>query len=207
MIKSDLFSPAVDSGVDLLSPDNFSSSINTVEREKGGVAISDPSQGINIHDWQSSYTPSTGTIYLTNLNTSVVYTILTGVMSIAQLSFAFDSNMRPNLGYKLVDGTSKIYYYDSVTEDFITVTLPTGAGAPKLCHDDKRDEMVVLNVTDVLVFYMLDDVLYYLLQRERFATPHQVATLTPGTVLDKVGMSNDLRILAQISNGEFISSP
>jgi len=205
MFKANTFSPT--ESADFLSPDSFVSGIRTLEREKGGIAISDPSQGINIHTWQSSYDPPSGTIRLTNLDTAVVYNILTGIMSITDLSFAFDANMRPNLGYKLADGTSKIRYYDTVTETFITVTLPTGAGVPRLCHDDKRDEMVLLNVTDVLIFYLLDNVLYYLLQRERFEVPHRVATVTPGATLDKVGMSDDLRILAQISNGEFISSP
>lgn len=205
MLKANTFS--LTEGADFLSPDSFVSETRTLEREKGGIAISDPSQGINIHTWQSSYDSSSGTIRLTNLDTAAVYDILTGIMSVTDLSFAFDASMRPNLGYKLADGTSKIRYYDTVTEAFITVTLPTGAGVPRLCHDDKRDEMVLLNVTDVLIFYVLSDVVYYLLQRERFLTPHQVATLTPGTILEKVGMSDDLRILLQISNGTFVSSP
>lgn len=206
MIKSDVFTSIGSEGASFLPPDSELTTRIT-EKEKGGIALSDPSQGISVHDWVCLYEASNGNIYVKNLNTVVTYTVLTGIMNVTDLSFAFDSNMRVNIGYKLVSGESKIYYYNSITEDFTTDTLPSGAGAPRLCHDDKRDEMVVLNVTDVLIFYIYNNKLYYLLQRERFLTPHQVATVSAGTVLDKVGMSDDLRILAQISNGTFVSSP
>lgn len=205
MLKSSIFYE--DDTAVMLSPDSFESGLKTYERERGGIALSDPSQGINVHDWYCQYVAATGSIYLTNMNTATTYLILSGISNVVALSFAFDSNMRPNLGYMTSDGVSKIRYYDTVTEQFVTETLPTGAGAPRLCHDDKRNEMVQINVTDVLVFYILGTTLYYLVQRERFQTAHQAATLTEGSILDKVGMSDDLRILAQISNGTFVSSP
>jgi len=205
MLKSDVFSPA--DGVDFEVPDDFVSDITLIEREMGGVAVSDPSQGINVNVWQSSYSNTTGTVYLKNLDTGITYTIISGVMNMTDLSFAFDANMRPNLGYRLSNCNSYIRYYDTITEAFVTRQLPAGAGAPKLTHDDKRDDMVLLNVTDVMVYYILNNVLYFLVQRERFNTVHQAATLTSGATLVKVGMSNDLRLLVQIHNGTFISSP
>lgn len=203
MIKSDVFSRVDRNQAELLPPDGYS--LRTTAWEKGGVALSDPSLGINIHDWKGFYQDNN--IYLQNTATSQTYLVLAGVPDVVDMSFAFDANMRANIGYALSDGTAKVRYYDTVTEDFVTMTLPAGAGAPRLCHDDKRDDMVILNVTDVLVFYIYNNKLYYLLQRERFETPHQVATVTEGTVLARVGMSNDLRILAQITNGDFVSSP
>ena len=206
MLGTELFQSA-SSDDTMLSPDSFVSEVRTIEREKGGIALSDPSQGINVHDWQCGYVSGTGSIVLTNLTTSVSYTILVGITGVVGLSFAFDANMRPALGYSKADGSSYLYYYDTVTEDYATITLAAGSGSPKLCHDDKRDRMVLSNVTDILVFYIRNNLLYYRLQRERYQTEHQVATLTAGATLVKVGMSTELRILVQVSNGTFISSP
>lgn len=191
----------------MLPPDSTVTTSLTVEKEKGGIGISNPSQGINIHDWECSYSSIAGNIVLRNIDTSVSTTVLSGIMNLTNLSFAFDANMRPVIGYQNASGVSSLYYYDTLTEAYNTLTLAAGSGAPRLCHDDKRDRMVLSNITDVLCFYIRDAVLYYRLQRERYQTEYQVATFTSGTVLKKVGMSTELRLLVQVTNGKLISSP
>jgi hypothetical protein len=206
MIKSDVFTSttAPDSW---LSPDSINTGSEINEKESGGIALSNPSLGIAGYTWSCQYTALTGSITLINETTAVSSTILNGIFNLATLSFAFDANMRPAIGYTLLDGTSYLYYYDSLTESYSTLTLPAGSYSLRLTHDDKRYEMVVLNVTDILVFYVRGSTVYYRLQRERYQTEHQIATVTPGTRLRKAGMTTGLQICIGIADGLFISSP
>jgi hypothetical protein len=190
-----------------LSPDSQSTGSLVVELEDGGFALSDPTQTISGWDWSCTYTPASGTISLTNQDTAATSVILTGIMNLVSLSFAFDANMRPAIGYTNAAGESYFYYYNSSTEDYSTMTLPAGSTNPRLCHDDKRYQMVLLNITDVLVFYTRLDKVYCRVQREAYLIEHEVATVTPGTVVNKVGMTTGLKLRIGLSDGLFVSSP
>jgi hypothetical protein len=192
--------------LEYLTPDDQTES-SFISFERGGVALSDPSQGINSYTWTSSYNALSGTITLTNVNTGVPYVFVTGFTGLTSLSFAFDANMRPVLGYTNTVGASFIYFYDTVTEDYLEITLPAGSMYPKCCHDDKRDTMVQINKSDVLVFYLRNGIGYYRLQRELYNVERRVFTVTPDTVLEKVGMTKNLKLQLKLSNGSFISSP
>jgi hypothetical protein len=190
-----------------LPPDDLDITSTLIEREAGGVSLSDPSEGIDSYTWQCSYVPASGTIALKNLDTAITYVILTGIMNLTDLSFAFDANMRPAIGYRDNIGVSNLYYYNSVTEAYDTITFAAGSGAPRLCHDDKRSTMVLSNITDVLVFYVRGTTMYYRIQRERYVTEHAIVTVTSGTEIKKVGMSEGLRLKVSLLTGAFISSP
>lgn len=205
MIKSDVFTAATSAAY--LLPDSVETGSLLIEREDGGLAISDPSLGISGYSWICTYTPLGGIITLTNEDTAVSVPILSGIANLVSLSFAFDSNMRYAVGYTDNVGVSSLRFYDSLTESYTTLVLPAGTINLRLCHDDKRPTMVVSNVTDILCFYVRDSGVYYRLQRERYQTEHRVATVTPGTTIAKVGMTSNLTIRAKISGGSFISSP
>lgn len=194
-------------GGSFLPPDDVVTGLDLVCLEEGGIAISDSSQGIRGSTWQSSYAPLSGNIILTNTDTSIPYTIITGEMNVESLSFAFDSNMRPSIAWVNSTGVAKHYWYDTVTEDYVTTTLPAGSVSPKLCHDDKRPFAVTGNKSDILLFYVYNDIVWCRIQRERYATDHQCATVQAGTTLGQVGMTRGLRIKLQLVGGGFISSP
>lgn len=194
-------------GNDLLSPDSGDTGSELISREEGGIAVSNPSAGLRGYNWHSIYTPSTGTIILKNDTTSVEYTILSGVMLVDSLSFAFDSNMRPLICYTITTGEAYYYWYDSVTEGFLTTQLPAGSITPKACHDDKRAAATTNNRSDAMFFYMLNGVVYHRVQRERYLTDHRIATCTSNARLKNVGMTVGLRIKLHITEGQFISSP
>jgi len=189
-----------------LSPDSLEEESPLIEYEDGGVALSDPSQGISGYTWKLTYIPSTGTIMLKNTVTNVSTDFLTGIMDVVGASFAFDSNMRPAIGYQLSNGDSKLYYYNTVTESYSTLSFPAGTGCPRLCHDDKRAPMVGLNTTDILCFYISpDNILSYRQQRDRYAVEYPVATLAGSPTLKKVGMSVSLRLRVTIHGGQLVS--
>lgn len=195
------------SGNNFLLPDSIDTGSELISKEAGGVAISNPNQGLLGYVWQSVYTPASGRITLRNVTTSIDYIILNGVMNVTTLSFAFDSNMRPVICYTVVDGGAYYYWYDTVTQGYLTTQLPAGSITPKVCHDDKRAFAVTGNKSDVLLFYVKDGIIWHRVQRERFLTDHQIATCTAGTRLKNVGMTVGLRVKLRLANGGFISSP
>jgi len=195
------------SGANFQVPDDFESLDPFVSREDGGVGVSDPSQGITGYIWESSYAAGSGSVTLRNLTTSTDYVVRTGLMGLVALSFSFDANMRPILAYVLTDGSSYHYWYDSFVGGYTTTTLPAGATTPKLTHDDKRPFAQLGNSSDVLLFYMLDGVIWCRVQRERFSTDHRIATCSVGSIIKRIGMTSGLRIKLEIDAGYFISAP
>jgi len=188
-----------------LTPDSYTA-YNTISYERGGVAIGDGSAGINGYNWVCRYDSATGNIYLKNMDTGVETLIIT-VLDIVLMSFAFDSNMRPVIVYKLLNDECYFYWYDTIAEDYTTTQLPVGSDYPLVCHDDKRRIGQSANYSDVLIFYLYNNKIYNLVQRQRYQTANIKATVTPGTVLIKVGMCDDLRLKIELSNGTFVSSP
>lgn len=184
----------------MLEPDN--SVINyRVDKEKGGVDISDPSEKINGYSWESSYSSTTGDIKLRNVDTDTESVIL-NVPDISQINFAFDTNMRPFITWQKNDGTVQFYWYDSLIEDFTTTTLPNGTRTPRCCHDDKADFFTPLNVTDVLLFYIRpDNTLVYRQQRDRYGTEYTIATVTEDARLFRVGMGTNRKIKIVFETG------
>lgn len=205
-LPQDVLKVTVDpESVEFLTPDSFPR-YNTIKYERGGDAIGDGSNGLNTYNWASSYDASTGVITLTNLGTDVSTEVLT-VLDIVFLDFSFDSNMRPVITYTLSNDASYFYWYNTLTNSYTTTAFPAGVINPVVTHDDKRLIGQRMNFSDAIIFYVLDDILYYLIQRERYQTPHQIATLTANTTLKQVGMCSDLRLRIQLENGTFISSP
>ena len=188
-----------------LYPDNLLD-YDLIKYERGGIAVGDGTQGINGWTWTSQYEPLTGDVRLLNIETGISYLVFT-LLGIFVLDFAFDSNMRPVVVYELEDGSAYYRWFDPTINNYTTTTLPAGTLTPRCCHDDKRSIGQSQNYSDVLIFYVLDNKVYNRIQRERYLQSHQVATLTPGATLKRVGMCTDLRIRIEIDNGTLISSP
>jgi|NOAtaT_7_FD_contig_31_6571127_length_3878_multi_5_in_0_out_0_6 hypothetical protein len=177
-----------------------------VRYELGGVSIGDGSQGLQKDAWSSRYDSSTGGIYLKNMRTEIETLVIT-VANVIRLSFSFDSNMRPVIAYSTGEGDSFFYWYDSTIANYNTTQLPSDSIDLVVTHDDKRRIGQQANYSDVLIFYLRNDRLYYRQQRDRYTVERQIATLSEGSHLKHAGMCRDLRIRFEIENGQFISSP
>jgi hypothetical protein len=203
-LPSEVFRASTNSSA-FLYPDNLPYT-DTVKNELGGVAFNDGTQGLQVHPWQSRYDSVSGVIYLKNMVTLVENATIT-VPNVVSLSFSFDANMRPVIGYKKADGSCYFYWFNIVTNNYVTTTLPAGTSYVLVTHDDKRRIGQLANYSDVLVFYLNANKIYCLYQRERYQTAHQIATVSAGTQMLHVGMCTDLRIRIELKNGSFISSP
>lgn len=195
-------------GAQWLAPDDIGATNDLQQYEAGGIAISDGTQGITGWTWTSVYSAAAGTISLKNVTTNTTELILSGLFGLTWISFAFDQNMRPNIAWTEADGTCKFRWYDTVIENYTTTTLPAGSATPSLCHDDKREYMVKSGLSDVLLFYIINGVVYHRRQRDRYNTTYQIATVSPEARIKKAAMAKDLRVKISLTGGSsFISSP
>lgn len=175
-----------------LSPDDKEPSY-FIDYEMGGVALNDPSQGLLVKNWWAQLVvdgvKEECRITINSADTTP-YLFLTD-QDITEVAFAFDQNMNPLIAY-MQNGDAKFYWYDSLIEDYATLTLPAGSRSPKCCLDDKRHTQ--RSSSDVLLVYGRADKLYYREQRDRYTIEYELATILPGDDVLIVGMTTANRI-------------
>ncbi len=173
-----------------------------ISYELGGIALNDPSEGLQDQVWWARLykdgVTEIDTVYIGADNTpeEVWFTNT----DFTEISLAFDQNMNPVLAY-MQDGTAKFYWYDTTIEDYTTTTLPAGSRSPKVCLDDKRHLEVASS--DIILSYMRDDKLYYRQQRERYNTEHLLKTGLGAQDLIQIGMNSKFRLQFALGLQEF----
>jgi hypothetical protein len=186
------------SGVEapLLAPDDLRRpSSLLVDYERGGVAYQDPSQGLDVRNWTADKQGDTVRVYPSDTPGSPISLFTeTGITSI---SLAFDQNMNAAIAYT-ANGTAKLYWYDPVIENYNVFVIGGGASSPVVCHDDKRDFVVLTGGSDVLLFYIRADKFYYRQQRERYTVERELGNIPfPGAFIVKAGMNGVRRVQVQ----------
>lgn len=156
--------------------------------ELGGVALGDPSQGLQVQNWQARLS---GDDIQVKPETGLVWSTVITVAGVTELAFAFDQNMRPVVAY-VAAGVAKMYWFDTVAAAFVTTTF-AGASSPVVTMDDKRRSLVSLS--DVLLFYIRAGNVYYRQQRDRFTIERLLGAVPVGmTRFLRWGMSTTLRV-------------
>ena len=199
MIPGNAINPSAPLAV-FLEPDQWPRWDLLKDYERGSLALGDPSSGLTTANWRV-YVEGTG-IYVTRFNSETATLVTTAVASPTEVTFAFDSNMRPQVAY-VADGQVQFYWYDTAQGAF-TTTAYSGITSPRLCLDDKRSLQDAAR--DLLLLYLKagDPVtLCYRQQRERY-TVERVLMDAPAKALrlGRVGMAVTNRV--QI---EFILEP
>ena len=187
---------------ELFSPDDLGRPNRTIDYERGGVGVSDGSQGFDVRDWRAR---------LVGNNVVIGYmpdgpeTTLFSDTGITQITLTFDQNMRPSIGY-VAFGIGKLWWYDSAIPGQTTTVIGPGVKSPFLTLDDKREGMSAVN--DMLLFYFIGSRLCYRQQRERFNTERTLRWMS-GTRLSiaKVGMNKSLRLQIEIAGKDNSSDP
>lgn len=172
----------------VLAPDN-QTRVLLVDRELGGVAISDTTQGLQYRTWRAWYvSPDVRVAPEDDLGN---YTSVNVGAGVTELSLSFDINMRITLAY-VQSGVCKLYWYDSSLPGYTTTTF-TGASTPFLALDDKRE--LANSYNDVILFYVKAGNLCCRYQRDRYldAYEHTLQAVPPGRIVN-VGMTDAFRI-------------
>lgn len=161
----------------------------TTSRARGGVALNDASQGLNVQTWTLSTDGTSVTIEGETVPQSVLFT----GTGITEVSLAFDQNMRPFVAF--VDGGGAKYrWFDPV--DSTTKITPIGAGVvtPRCCLDDFRPSQT--NASDIILAYVRGGSLFYRQQRDRYLVEYPLGL--PAQALNFVGMGVNLRLQFEV---------
>lgn len=157
---------------EFLAPDILTRS-RLLDYERGGVALDDPSQGLNVRNWTAGIDGDN--LYCEDdANNRTTLLVRPGTTSI---SLAFDQNMRATLAY-VQSGVAKLWWYDAAIAGRSDTSFP-GARFPRLCMDDKRSTQSLAN--DVIFAYVRDGNLYYRQQRDRYNTERLLMAGVAGT--------------------------
>ena len=136
--------------------------------EDGPIAFQDPSRGLRYQQWRAYLKDYV--VWLEADNMPPMELIKTPDNTITDISIAFSNNA--DLHYVWTDnGVTKLYWYNTVSAAFETMTLPDGVRTPKLTLDDKRPTQMARN--DIILTYIKsDNKLYFRKQRDRFAVEY-----------------------------------
>lgn len=182
----------------LLYPDSLPFS-NSRDYEMGGIAISDPSQGLLVQPW-TAYVDEEGYIYVAPIGTEDPAPLMQ-VEDATWLGITFDRNMNVVLCWWIeAENTSYLYWFDSTVSAYVTTSYPD-TRCPRVCHDDKRPEA---NDWSDVVFAYIDteeNALYMRYQRDRYGTAYWLADVSAPQYryFTKMGMSTNNRILFEFS--------
>lgn len=164
--------------------------------EQGGVAIGDPTQGLNVQLWELRVLGDTVRV---RPYPDGVYTSLFTEAGIQEIALSFDQNMNPTVAYRSA-GLCKLRWYDPTPgkQKFVTTGFP-GVRDLRICLDDKREER--RDFSDILIFYLKDDPtrqpqrIFMRAQRDRYGVEYTVGNLPVGAnALHRVGMSMNQRL-------------
>jgi hypothetical protein len=167
-----------------LSPRNITPA-PLIDYERGGVALNDGSQGLDLKDWRGRYIDGDFVLDATGVEPTVVHSVI----GVTEFGFTFDQNMRVFIAY--VDGSgSHFYWYDSLIPGHTTTALPAGTITPKCSMDDKRGSQLLVN--DIILAYVRNGNLYSRQQRDRYETEYLLQESVSGGLI-QIGMNDKLR--------------
>lgn len=156
-----------------------------IDYEMGGVAVSDPSEGLLVKTWTAYVEGNDVKLKADDVTPTVLFTEI----GITEISLAFDQNMRPAIAY-MQGNVAKLWWYDATIPAYDTITF-TGALFPKVTLDDKRP--VLINSSDIILAYVKDNNLYFRAQRDRFLTEYLLKEDVNAKLLS-IGMTTNYRL-------------
>lgn len=176
-----------------LFPDGINFSSPYQDYEMGGIALQDPSKGLDYWVWYGYWEANDSTVYIQSNLVSLPVPLFTEP-DVFEFSFAFDQNMRYVTGVLKTDGTFQLRWYDTLVGGY-SITNFTGIEGFKLTHDDKRAEQIQAGVTDVIFTYIRSNALYFRMQRERYQVEHLLADDLPNNLMvANFGMNERFRL-------------
>lgn len=157
-----------------------------LDREDGGVALQDPSQGLLVKQWLGVCDGSTITISAPGVSPTVVITDT----DITEFAFTFDQNMNVAVSYRAA-GITKLNWFDIIANDQVTTVYGADYLSPRVSLDDKHP--LASDTSDVIFAYIRGTNLYYRQQRDRYDTEYLLGPVESGYTPHKIGMNVENR--------------
>jgi hypothetical protein len=181
----------------MLPPDDVDRSDVTRDYERGGVALNDPTQGLNVRDWWAFITDEAH-IWVASVDGVHAPALQLSGADITEVSLAFDQNMQPVLAY-VEGGVVKLWWWDSLIPGRTITSFP-GAVGPLLTLDDKRRLATLENSNDVIMAYVRDGNAYFRQQRDRYGVEYLLGEVPPmdDPRIMQIGMGYNQRLQFKI---------
>lgn len=171
-------------------PDNIERPNPLEDYEMGGVALSDPTGGLQDRIW-TCRVDSAGRFSLSA--PGVPETVIFSALGTTDMNFTFDQNMRPFFAYTQ-NGRAKIRWYDTVAGENVITELTPGDMYLRCCLDDRRASATAQGLSDIILAYVRGGKLYYRQQRDRFEVEYLLSETIPAKVLTRIGMAKNNRL-------------
>ncbi len=152
---------------------------------RGGVALLDASQGLDVKDWRIDFENGVATITSEGSPDFIVPDL---PIDLSWISFAFDQNMHYNVTYTVAN-KSYLYWYDAAAQGYVTTELDD-VKTPFLRMDDVRSG--IEGTKDLILSYLKKGDLYIRLQSDRFAVEYLLEKHAGNKFL-QCGMTEQLR--------------
>ena len=166
-----------------LHPDDIPPTALT-DYELGGIALRDPSQGLQVQVWTFGYDGAN----VWASAPSVAQTTLFTLANVTQLSGAFDQNMNPAVAF-IAAGIPQLWWFDTVAHAQVFTTF-TGINSPRVAMDDKRSLETQVGSNDVIFAYLKSGGLYFRAQRDRYGVEYPLTTIDPAYTFVQMGMNS-----------------
>jgi hypothetical protein len=173
------------------------------DKELGGQALQDPTQGLLVLDWYAKLVGNE--IRISKANTPADYIVAVTAPNITTFSLTFDQNMNWALAYVSND-VLHLSWFDVGISTRVLLVFNSGEYSPFLSLDDKRRPAALLNQSDMLLFYLKSSWLCYRQQRDLFLVERQLVQLTSTEPMRirRAGMTLGLRMQVEIENATVI---
>lgn len=162
-----------------------------ISYERGGIAISDISKGLQYQNWLA-FVDGSDIVVRTATSTQELYRI-TCYGKPEEIDLTFDQNMRPVIAYQ-VGNNAYVYSFHIELGDY-SHTKFEGVRNPRVALDEKR--LIAINESDVIFGFMQGNKLCYKIQRDRWLVTTELKdyslTHTNKRYLWKIGMTKDNR--------------
>lgn len=146
--------------VDMYEPDIQKVS-GLIDKELGGIAISDSSSGLTDATWTCSVVGS-NVMLSKDGDTPVIMFTRDNVIDIA---VSFTQGMVPVFAWQESNGSIWLRYFDTLEDNYVIVSFGMGRN-PRLSLDDKRH--ISVNSSDVILAYIKGSELVYRQQRDNY---------------------------------------
>jgi hypothetical protein len=175
-----------------LKPDGTRRSVRK-DREYGGVALQDPTQGMYYQIWDFECVGNQILVSAPNHTRSL---LLTHSSAVKEISATFDQNMNPCVAFVDAFDVAWLYWFDTVAGSQSVSDIVADFGAveglisPRVALDDKRQSQS--GTSDILLMYVENKRLCMRRQRDRFLVEYVIALRVNASILD-MGMARNGR--------------
>lgn len=158
----------------------------------GGVALGDPSQGLNFQLW-TAFTDGTR-IWLQAPNTPP-FVFLTAPGSV-WVALAFDQNARAFVAYADQLGNANYYWFDTTIQAYRLTPISGVVRRVFAALDDNRP--ITISGSDIILAYVRAGTLFMRVQRDRFGVEYNLGAAPAGLV--QIGMNTAFRFQFAFQN-------